>query len=112
MIDTFPYPVDIQVLQKPRCVAVIFSDQSQARLPFAYLRANSPSAEQKGHGPVAIKHPDQIVDSGVNITHIEPVGNYAVKLVFDDGHSSGLFTWPYWYELATQRQAKSPGEAN
>ena len=94
-----PHPIDIQVLQKQRQLAITFSDKTNVTLPFSYLRANSPSAENKGHGVVNIKPNKTIPDSDVNIIEIEPVGNYAIKLVFDDGHNTGLYTWDYLYEL-------------
>lgn len=101
MMENIPYPTDIQVLQKPRHVLIDFSDQTRAQLDFAYLRANSPSAEHKGHGRVAITPRDQCIDQGVNIIGAEPVGNYAIQFVFDDGHSTGLYTWAYLYQLVT-----------
>ena len=65
--------------------------------PCEYLRVYSPSADVKGHG--AGQEVLQVGKENVNIKEIEPVGNYAVKLVFDDGHNTGLYTWEYLYEL-------------
>ena len=76
---------------------VSFEDGSCFELPFEYLRVYSPSAEVKGHGPgqeTLVLGKEQ-----VGIRAVEPIGQYAVKLVFDDGHDSGLFTWKYLYEL-------------
>lgn len=68
-----------------------------------FLRVNSPSAEVKGHGPG--QEVLQIGKEDVNITAIEPVGNYAVRLVFSDGHNTGLYSWDYLYELASNYEA-------
>ena len=76
-------------------------------LPFEYLRVNSPSAEVQGHGPG-----QKVVVTGkeaVQITRVEPVGHYAVRLVFDDGHDSGLFTWKYLRELGMRRAKEKAG---
>jgi DUF971 family protein len=76
---------------------VAFEDGTRHSLPFEYLRVHSPSAEVQGHGPgqeVLVLGKQHVV-----ITAVEPVGQYAVKLVFDDGHDSGLFTWKYLREL-------------
>ena len=100
MTEQVPYPIDIQVLQKQHHVLITFSDTTQAKLDFAYLRANSPSAEHKGHGHVAIVSRQQCEDRDVNIIEAEPIGNYAIKFVFDDGHRTGLYTWAYLYALA------------
>ena len=73
-------------------------------LPFEYLRVHSPSAEVKGHGPG-----QEVLVTGkenVGIRAVEPVGQYAVKLVFDDGHDTGLYTWKYLYELGSEREAR------
>jgi DUF971 family protein len=67
-------------------------------LPCEFLRVYSPSAEVRGHGPG--QESLQTGKEEVNITHIEPVGNYAVKLTFSDGHDTGLYSWDYLYELA------------
>jgi DUF971 family protein len=72
-------------------------------LPFEYLRVHSPSAEVKGHGPG-----QEVLVLGkenVGIAAVEPVGQYAVKLVFDDGHDTGLFTWKYLHELGREYRA-------
>jgi len=76
---------------------VAYDDGARFLLPFEYLRVHSPSAEVKGHGPG-----QEVLVLGkqnVGIRAVEPVGQYAVKLVFDDGHDSGLFTWKYLREL-------------
>src|ERR1700683_215010 len=87
-----------------RVLQVTFEDGKVFELPFEYLRVHSPSAEVKGHGPgqeVLVLGKEQ-----VGIAAIEPVGQYAVKLVFDDGHDTGLFTWKYLHELERERTQK------
>ena len=92
-----PQPTDIKLRTESRLLDVRFDDGSHFELPFEYLRVHSPSAEVKGHGPGQ----EVLVTgkAGVGIRAIEPVGQYAVKLVFDDGHDTGLFTWKYLFEL-------------
>src|SRR5579864_3225402 len=88
---------EISLRNKSRMLEVSFSDGRRFELPFEFLRVHSPSAEVKGHGPG-----QEVLVLGkenVGITAVEPVGQYAVKLVFDDGHDTGLFTWKYLHEL-------------
>jgi DUF971 family protein len=91
----------IKLRRQSRVLEVRFGDGATHALPFEYLRVNSPSAEVQGHGP------GQAVlvmgKAEVQILRVEPVGQYAVRLVFDDGHDSGLYTWKYLHELALQR---------
>jgi len=92
-----PLLVEIKLRTKSRVLAVRFEDGTLYELPFEYLRVHSPSAEVKGHGPG-----QEVLVLGkenVGIRAIEPVGQYAVKLVFDDGHDTGLYTWKYLFEL-------------
>ena len=98
-----PQPTEIRVRQASRVLALTFDDGYACELDFEYLRISSPSAEVKGHGPGQ----ETLVTGkeSVNIVGCEPVGNYAVKLVFDDGHDSGLFTWDYLHELGHQYDA-------
>ena len=96
-------PTEIKLRTRSRVLEVAFDDGARYLLPFEYLRVHSPSAEVKGHGPG-----QEVLVLGkqnVGISAIEPVGQYAVKLVFDDGHDSGLFTWNYLRELGEQRAA-------
>ena len=93
-------PTDILLHQRSRVLELAFDDGARFNLSCEYLRVHSPSAEVRGHGPG-----QGVLQTGketVNITGIEPVGNYAVKLVFDDGHDSGLYTWDYLYKLGHQ----------
>jgi len=93
-------PVDLVLHQRSKVLEVSFDDGASYRLPCEYLRVYSPSAEVRGHGPG--QGTLQIGKEDVNINEIEPVGNYAVRLVFDDGHDSGLYTWDYLYLLGKQ----------
>jgi len=100
-------PVEIRLRTVSRVLSVAFSDGLRYELPFEYLRVNSPSAEVQGHGPG-----QKVIVTGkqdVQVTRVEPVGHYAVRLVFDDGHDSGLYTWKYLRELGAQRQKEKAG---
>jgi DUF971 family protein len=92
-------PTDIRLRTRSRLVSVAFDDGRSFDLPFEYLRVHSPSADVKGHGPG--QETLQTGKEDVAVTAIEPVGHYAVRLVFDDGHNTGLFTWQYLHELGT-----------
>jgi DUF971 family protein len=100
---TDPIASEIKVRSVSRLLEVSFADGSRFELPFEYLRVHSPSAEVKGHGPG-----QEVLVLGkekVGVRAVEPVGQYAVKIVFDDGHDTGLFTWRYLYELGRDRAA-------
>jgi DUF971 family protein len=99
-----PAATEIRLRRASRLLEVSFADGSRFELPFEYLRVYSPSAEVKGHGPgqeVLVTGKEQ-----VGIAAIEPVGQYAVKLVFDDGHDTGLYTWKYLHELGREHAKK------
>jgi DUF971 family protein len=98
-----PIPAEIKLRKASRVLEVSFEGGQVFQLPFEYLRVHSPSAEVKGHGPG-----QEVLVLGkenVGIRAVEPVGQYAVKLVFDDGHDTGLYTWKYLYELGRDREA-------
>ena len=99
-----PHPTNIKSRTKSRVLEVSFDDGAVFELPYEYLRVFSPSAEVRGHGPG--QEQLQLGKHDVVITQVEPVGNYAVKLVFDDGHNTGLYTWAYLYELGRDRPQK------
>ena len=104
---TDPIATQIRLRRTSRLLEVSFQDGSRFELPFEYLRVCSPSAEVKGHGPgqeVLVLGKEQ-----VGITAVEPVGQYAVKLVFDDGHDTGLFTWKYLHELGSETATQEVG---
>jgi DUF971 family protein len=92
-----PHPTDIQVHQQSRVLEIHFDDGARFMLPCEYLRVYSPSAEVRGHSPATAKL--QVGKEGVTITRMEPVGAYAVKIYYDDGHNSGLYDWQYLYKL-------------
>ena len=97
-------PTEIKLRTRSHVLEVAFEDGARFLLPFEYLRTHSPSAEVKGHGPG-----QEVLVLGkqhVGIRAVDPVGQYAVKLVFDDGHDSGLFTWKYLRELG-EKQAEN-----
>lgn len=95
--EKIPRPIDILLHRKSRLLEVVFDDGAIFRLPCEYLRVYSPSAEVRGHGPG--QETLQWGKEQVNIDAVEPIGHYAVKLVFDDGHSSGLYSWNILYNL-------------
>jgi DUF971 family protein len=96
--------IEIILRQRSRLLQVSFADGNRFELPFEYLRVHSPSAEVRGHGVgegVLVTGKRDVV-----ITAVEPIGQYAVRLIFDDGHDTGLFTWKYLHELGAQRELK------
>ena len=98
-----PMPTGLTVHQQSRVLEVGFDDGRSFRIPFELMRVYSPSAEVRGHGPG-----QEVLQTGkreVTIVELEPVGNYAVKPTFSDGHDSGLFTWEYLYFLGAQQEA-------
>jgi DUF971 family protein len=95
---------EIKLRRRSRLLEVSFSDGARFELPFEYLRVHSPSAEVRGHG---VGEGVLVVDKQqVQITAVEPVGHYAVRLIFDDGHDTGLYTWKYLHELGSEHASK------
>jgi DUF971 family protein len=97
-----PIPTEIKLHQSSCILEVSFNDGASFRLSCEFLRVHSPSAEVRGHGPG-----QEVLQAGkrdVAITAIEPVGVYAVKLVFSDGHDTGLYTWEYLYQLGRDQE--------
>ncbi|MBT2869398.1 DUF971 domain-containing protein [Chromobacterium violaceum] len=94
-------PVEIQLHQVSKILEIAFDDGARFELPCEYLRVYSPSAEVRGHG--AGQETLQTGKMHVGITALEPVGHYALKITFDDGHDSGLYSWTYLYELGAKR---------
>ena len=90
-------PTKIRLRRNSRLVVISFDDGSEFEYTFEYLRVHSPSAEVMGHGPG--QETLQTGKQDVAITAIEPVGRYAVRLLFDDGHDTGLYSWQYLHEL-------------
>ncbi|MEJ7929161.1 DUF971 domain-containing protein [Ramlibacter sp. AN1015] len=96
-----PTPVALTVHAKSRVLEVAFSDGAGFRIPFELMRIYSPSAEVQGHGPG-----QEVLQTGkrdVQLSELEPVGNYAVKPVFSDGHDSGIYSWDYLYFLGSEQ---------
>ncbi len=98
-----PNPVEIVFHQRSRELEVAFDNGQRFRMSCEYLRVYSPSAEVRGHGagPGVL----QVGKRLVTIIAVEPVGNYAVKLVFDDGHGSGLYSWDHLYRLGREQES-------
>jgi DUF971 family protein len=96
-----PTPTDITVHQSSRLLEIAFSDGAAFKIPLELMRVYSPSAEVQGHGPG-----QEVLQTGkreVGLQSLEPVGNYAIKPVFTDGHESGIFSWDYLYFLGSQQ---------
>jgi DUF971 family protein len=101
-----PVPTELRLDRAARVLHVTFDDGTRVSLPAEYLRVESPSAEVQGHGPG-----QKTVVGGkqnVGIGAVEPVGHYAVRLVFDDGHDSGIFSWDYLHELGREQETRWP----
>lgn len=98
-----PTPIDIRLHQASRLLEIKFDNNTECMLSCEFLRVYSPSAEVRGHG--AGQEVLQVGKESVNIAAIEPIGNYAVKLVFTDGHDTGLYSWDYLYYLAENYEA-------
>ena len=99
-----PLPTEICLHAQSRTLEIAFDDGARFEMPCEFLRVYSPSAEVRGHGSG-----NEVLQTGkrlVGIVAIEPVGQYAVKLVFDDGHDSGLYSWSYLYELGSRQAEK------
>src|SRR6266480_4213832 len=96
-------PTEIKLHQRSRVMELTFSDGRSFRLPYELLRVYSPSAEVRGHGPG-----QEVLQTGkreIDIAKLEPVGSYAVQPVFSDGHSTGIYSWDYLYELGQNQGA-------
>jgi len=98
-----PQPTEIKLHQKSRVLEISFADGKTFQLPCELLRVYSPSAEVRGHGPG-----QEVLQTGkkeVGITHIEPMGTYAIQLVFSDGHDTGIYSWDLLYEYGLNQEA-------
>lgn len=98
------WPTELRVVNERHALAVTFDDGQSFTLPAEYLRVESPSAEVQGHNP-----DEKILVAGkrnVRIAQVEPVGNYAVRLIFDDGHSTGLYTWTLLHAYGAEQEEK------
>ncbi len=99
-----PWPTELKLNPAKDELKVQFDDQRSFDFSAEYLRVESPSAEVQGHSP----DQRQTIGGkkGVKISRLEPVGNYAVRIVFDDGHDSGLYSWSYFLELGEEKERK------
>ena len=102
MTESNLYPITISLHKQSKVLEIAYDDGVIFELPCEYLRVFSPSAEVKGHGTG--QEVLQIGKENINISEVQPVGNYAVRLVFDDGHETGLYTWSYLYELGQNQE--------
>ena len=96
-----PTPTALTVHNQSRMLEITFSDGKAFNIPFELMRVYSPSAEVQGHGPG-----QEVLQTGkreINLLELEPIGNYAVKPVFSDGHESGIFSWDYLYFLGNEQ---------
>ena len=103
LTSSTPRPTDIRLHQASRKLEIVFDDGAHFHLSCEFLRVYSPSAEVRGHG--VGQEILQVGKEDVNIVNIEPIGQYAVRLSFSDGHNTGLYSWDYLYDLGT-RQAE------
>src|ERR671936_826121 len=100
--DTPHWPTELRLKRAKKVLEIDFDDGSSFSLPAEYLRVESPSAEVQGHGPG-----EKTLVHGrahVGIIGLEPVGNYAVRIIFDDLHDTGIYSWAYLYELGERQQ--------
>ncbi|MEE8428044.1 MAG: DUF971 domain-containing protein [Gammaproteobacteria bacterium] len=102
MSDNTKRPTEINLHKQSRVLEIVFEDGSRFHLPCEYLRVYSPSAEVRGHaqGEGTL----QVGKEDVNITHIEPVGHYAIQLYFDDNHDTGIYSWQTLYDLGVNQE--------
>jgi len=98
-----PRPSDITLHQQSNMLDITFDDGTRFSMTVEYLRVYSPSAEVRGHGPG--QEVLQVGKRNVGVTAIEPVGMYAVKLVFSDGHDTGIYSWEYLHELGRKQES-------
>ena len=99
-----PWPVELKYVRAQRLLTIDFDDGTSFQLPGDYLRVESPSAEVQGHG--ASQRQTVAGKRNVGIAQLEPVGRYAVRIVFDDGHDTGLFSWAYLQQLGREHATR------
>jgi DUF971 family protein len=102
MTDT-PKPVEINLHQKSRILEISYADGERFEFSYEFLRVHSPSAEVQGHGPG--QGVLQVGKEDAMISHIEPVGSYAIQPTFDDGHDTGIYSWETLYDLGKNRDS-------
>ena len=97
-----PQPTEVRLHQKSRILEIAFADGKAFRLPCEFLRVYSPSAEVRGHGPG--QEVLQVGKKDVEISHIEPVGSYAIQFRFSDGHDTGIYSWDLLYDYGMHQE--------
>ena len=97
-----PWPTELRLRKDRKALTVSFDSGESFALPAEYLRVRSPSAEVQGHSPAERR--TVAGKENVQILEVHPVGNYAVRLIFDDMHSTGIFSWDYLFELGRNRE--------
>lgn len=102
MAQQHPHPTEINLHQKSRKLEITFDDGEHFEMSCEYLRVNSPSADVQGHSPA--ESVLQVDKEDVNIERIEPVGNYAIQIYFDDEHNTGIYSWDTLYRLGVNKQ--------
>ncbi len=100
-----PWPTDLVFDRTAKLLRIAFDDGAKFEIPFELLRVESPSAENKGHGGATTPAP-VTGKANVAVVRAEPVGRYAVRIVFDDGHDTGLYAWDLLYELGRDREQR------
>ena len=103
-LGTTHWPIELRLKKAEKRLEIDFDDGTTFRLPAEYLRVESPSAEVQGHGP----HQKQLVPgkAKVGIKNLEPVGHYAVRILFDDGHDTGIYSWSYLRTLGLEQEKR------
>ncbi len=99
-----PWPTDLEFDRKAKSLRIAFDDGAAFEIPFELLRVESPSAENKGHGPNPAPPPTG--KANVNVTRADAVGRYAVRISFDDGHDTGLYSWDLLYDLGREKDER------
>ena len=103
-MTTAPFPAEVRFNKARAELLIRFDDGSEGSIPYELLRIESPSAETKGHGNE--RPPPPVRKRHIGVVGAEPVGRYALRIRFDDGHDTGLYTWPYLAELAAQKSSR------
>jgi len=99
-----PWPTDLEFDRKAKALRIAFDDGATFEIPFELLRIESPSAENKGHGPNP--PPPPTGKANVSVTRADAVGRYAVRISFDDGHDTGLYSWDLLYDLGREKDER------
>jgi DUF971 family protein len=97
-----PIPTEIKLHQASRAMELSFADGTSFRMSYEFLRVHSPSAEVRGHGPG--QETLQVGKGQVTIAEVEPIGHYAIRPKFSDGHDTGIYSWEYLHDLGTRQQ--------